>query len=106
MQGEPIPFLALGGLFGWANRLLVGATLALALLAVGPSMFLIWINVPNGSWLLRLGASPPWHRGLLTRLVPRATQSGPNSLALPLSEEIPSPYNRPFPFHRLMLRSA
>ena len=28
------------------------------------------------------------------------------SLTLPLSNEIPWPYNRPFPFHRLVLRSA
>jgi carbonic anhydrase/acetyltransferase-like protein (isoleucine patch superfamily) len=32
-----------------------------------------------------------------------ATVGGPLSLTLPLSEEIPSPYNRPFPFHRLVL---
>jgi hypothetical protein len=31
---------------------------------------------------------------------------GPLSLTLPLSKEIPWPYNRPFPFHRLVLRSA
>ena len=28
------------------------------------------------------------------------------SLTLPLPEKIPWPYNRPFPFHRLVLRSA
>ena len=36
----------------------------------------------------------------------RATVGGPLSLTLPLSKEIPWPYNRPFPFHRLVLRSA
>jgi hypothetical protein len=31
---------------------------------------------------------------------------GPLSLTLPLSKEITWPYNRPFPFHRLVLRCA